>query len=78
MAKLDVVLAQVLIEAVIIAVTLTDSRTWASATCRHAAEVGNWTGVGAINNRNFLRNATTSTVSGATNTSGFCRRGSVT
>ncbi|HOX55336.1 MAG TPA: secretin N-terminal domain-containing protein [Candidatus Paceibacterota bacterium] len=64
-AKLDVVLAQVLIEAVIIEVTLTDSRDLGFSYLQHPQSSGQWTGVGAINNKNFLNRE--SFVSGGTN-----------
>jgi general secretion pathway protein D len=52
-SKLDVVLAQVLIEAVIISVGLTDSHDLGFSYLQHPQTVGNWTGVGAINNKSF-------------------------
>ncbi len=53
-AKLDVVLAQVLIEAAIIEVTLTDSRDLGFSYLQHPQNSGQWTGVGAVNNGNML------------------------
>ncbi len=52
-SKLDVVLAQVLIETVIIEVTLTDSHDLGFSYLQHPQNVGNWTGVGAVNNKTF-------------------------
>ena len=49
-SKLDVVLAQVLIEAVIIEVTLTDSHNLGISYLQHPQNSGKWTGVGAVNN----------------------------
>ena len=74
-AKLDVVLAQVLIEAAIISVTLTDSRDLGFSYLQHPQNSGNWTGVGAINNKNFLQRNDFSSVSGSTNTSGILPQG---
>ena len=54
-AKLDIVLAQVLIEAAIISVTLTDSRDLGVSYIEQRPHgVGNITGLGAINNGNSL------------------------
>ena len=54
-AKLDVVLAQVLIEAVIIEVSLNKPATWASATCRSPQSTAIGSAASApINNRNVL------------------------
>jgi general secretion pathway protein D len=52
-SKLDVVLAQVLIESAIISVTLTDSRDLGFSYLQHPQNVGSWTGVGALNNNTF-------------------------
>ncbi len=52
-SKLDVVLAQVLIETVIIEVTLTDSHDLGFSYLQHPQSIGKWTGVGAINNNTF-------------------------
>jgi len=49
-AKLDVVLAQVLIEAAVIEVDLNDSRSLGFAYLQHPQTSGQWTGVGAIKN----------------------------
>jgi general secretion pathway protein D len=68
-SKLDVVLAQVLIEAVVISVTLTDSRDLGVSYLQHPQSSGKWTGVGAINNNNFL-SAANYALSGGTNASG--------
>jgi general secretion pathway protein D len=69
-SKLDVVLAQVLIEAVIISVTLSDSHDVGVSYLQHPQNAGNWTGVGAINNKNFLKTSDFSGINGATNVSG--------
>ena len=71
-AKLDVVLAQVLIEAAIIEVDLTASHSLGLSYLQHPQSAGNWTGVGAVNPGNMLQpgsfvlsgatNATTSTL----------------
>ncbi len=53
--KLDVVLAQVLIEAAIVEVTLNDSRDLGFSYLQHPQNAGKWTGVGAINNNNILQ-----------------------
>ncbi|HSU56258.1 MAG TPA: secretin N-terminal domain-containing protein [Candidatus Dormibacteraeota bacterium] len=53
-AKLDVVLAQVLIEAVVISVSLDNSKDLGFSYLQHPKTSGNLTGVGAINNKNFL------------------------
>jgi general secretion pathway protein D len=54
-SKLDVVLAQVLIEAVIIEVTLTDSKDVGFSYLQHPQNIGSWTGVGAGGGgRNFF------------------------
>jgi general secretion pathway protein D len=56
-SKLDVVLAQVLIESVIIEVTLNDSHDLGFSYLQHPQNIGQWTGVGAINNKTFQRPA---------------------
>ncbi len=53
-AKLDVVLPQVLIEAAIISVTLNDSHDLGFSYLQHPQNSGRWTGVGAVNNNNML------------------------
>jgi general secretion pathway protein D len=68
-AKLDVVLAQVLIEAAIIEVDLTDSRSLGFSYLQHPQNSGQWTGVGALNNGNFLSPGNY-VLSGGTNASG--------
>ena len=73
-AKLDVVLAQVLIEAAIISVTLTDSRDLGISYLQHPQNSGKWTGVGAINNNNFLQPGNFA-LSGTTNVSGSIPQG---
>ncbi len=54
-AKLDVVLPQVLIEAAIISVTLNNNHDLGFSYLQHPQNSGRWTGVGAINNNNFLQ-----------------------
>ncbi len=54
-AKLDVVLAQVLIEAAVIEVDLTDSRSLGFSYLQHPQTSGQWTGVGALNNGTFIQ-----------------------
>ena len=70
-SELDVVLAQVLIEAAIIEVDLTDSRSLGFSYLQHPQNAGQWTGVGALNNGNMLQPG--SFTSGASNSipSGF-------
>ena len=53
-AKLDMVLPQVLIEAAVISVTLSSSRDLGFSYLQHPQSSGQWTGVGAINNNNLL------------------------
>jgi len=53
-AKLDVVLAQVLIEAVILEVTLSDNFDLGFSYIQTPQTAGKWTGVGAINNGTIL------------------------
>ena len=72
--KLDVVLAQVLIEAVILEVTLTDSRDIGVSYLQRPQTSGNWTGVGAINNKNFLKTSDFN-LSGITNSGGILNPG---
>jgi len=55
-AKLDVVLAQVLIEAAVLEVTLTDNRDIGFSYLQRPQSSGNWTGVGAINTGNQILN----------------------
>jgi general secretion pathway protein D len=52
-AKLDIVLAQVLIESAVISVTLTGSRDLGFSYLQHPQNIGSWTGVGALNNKTF-------------------------
>jgi len=65
-AKLDVVLAQVLIEAAIIEVDLTASHSLGLSYLQHPQSAGNWTGVGAVNPGNMLQPGSF-VLSGATN-----------
>jgi general secretion pathway protein D len=74
-AKLDVVLAQVLIEAVILELTLTDSRDLGFNYLQHPQQVGNVTGVGAINTKQFLHASDFSGINGVTNTGGSIPQG---
>jgi general secretion pathway protein D len=53
-AKLDTVLPQVLIEAAFISVTLNGSHDLGISYLQHPQNVGNWTGVGGVNNNNFI------------------------
>ena len=52
-AKLDVVLPQVLIESAVISVSLTGSRDLGFSYLQHPQNIGQWTGVGALNNKTF-------------------------
>jgi general secretion pathway protein D len=65
-AKLDVVLAQVLIEAAIIEVDLTASHSLGLSYLQHPQSAGKWTGVGAVNPGNMLQPGSF-VLSGATN-----------
>jgi general secretion pathway protein D len=73
--KLDVVLAQVLIEAVILEVTLTDNRDIGFSYLQHPQKSGNWTGVGAINNKNMIDASGFTGITGVTNTGGVLPQG---
>ena len=53
-SKLDTVLPQVLIEAALISVTLNGSHDLGISYLQHPQSAGNWTGVGGINNNNFI------------------------
>jgi len=76
-SKLDIVLAQVLIESAIIDVTLTSSRDLGFSYLQHPQNVGQWTGVGALNNNtfqqpgNYLLNANGVTNAGGAIPGGF-------
>jgi general secretion pathway protein D len=74
-SQLDVVLAQVLIEAAIIEVSLTGSRDLGFSYLQHPQNSGQWTGVGAINNRNFLQFNDFSGINGVTNAGGVLPQG---
>ena len=74
-AKLDIVLAQVLIEAVILEVTLSDNRDLGFSYLQRPQSSGNWSGVGAINNKNFVKASDYSGLNGITNTSGILPQG---
>jgi general secretion pathway protein D len=74
-SQLDIVLAQVLIEAVIISVTLTDSRDLGISYLQHPQNSGKFTGVGAVNNNNFLQANNFSGINGVTNASGALPQG---
>jgi general secretion pathway protein D len=52
-AKLDVVLPQVLIESAVISVSLANSRDLGFSYLQHPQNIGSWTGVGALNNKTF-------------------------
>ena len=52
-SKLDIVLAQVLIESAIISVSISGSRDLGFSYLQHPQNVGSWTGVGALNNKTF-------------------------
>ena len=62
-AKLDVVLAQVLIEAAIISVSLNNSHDLGISYLQHPQNSGQWTGVGAINNGTILSSGSFSNAS---------------
>jgi general secretion pathway protein D len=66
-AKLDVVLAQVLIEAVIIEISLDDSRELAISWLQRNPKGSDPRGIGAINNNNILGSSAFSPSSGGTN-----------
>jgi general secretion pathway protein D len=68
-SKLDIVLAQVLIEAVIISVSLDNSRDLGVSYLGHPQTSGKFTGVGALNNGNFLSPGNFA-LSGGTNIAG--------
>jgi general secretion pathway protein D len=70
-AKLDVVLAQVLIEAAVIEVDLTDSRTLGFSYLQHPQNSGQWTGVGAINNGTLFNSGTFGSGTNSAAPSGF-------
>jgi general secretion pathway protein D len=74
-AKLDVVLAQVLIEAVILEVVLGDRRDLGFSYLQRPQQAGNWAGVGAINNKNALKAEDFSGINGITNTGGILPQG---
>jgi general secretion pathway protein D len=74
-AKLDVVLAQVLIEAVILEVTLVDNFDVGFNYLQHPQKAGSWTGVGAINTKQFLQPSDFTGINGVTNTSGVIPQG---
>jgi len=74
-AKLDVVLAQVLIEAAVIEVDLTDSRSLGFSYLQHPQTSGQWTGVGAINNGTFIQPGSFALSNSGTNSSGVIPSG---
>lgn len=74
-AKLDIVLAQVLIEAVILEVTLNDNRDLGVSYLQHPQTSGKFTGVGGINNVGFLNGNNFSGLSGLTNGAGSLNGG---
>ncbi len=69
-SKLDIVLAQVLIEAVIIQVTLNDSHNLGVSYVQHPITSGNFTGVGSGGGSRFLSASDFLSGSGGTNGSG--------
>jgi general secretion pathway protein D len=73
-SKLDVVLAQVLIESVIISVTLNDSHDLGFSYLMHPQNSGRLTGVGALNNNNMLQPGNFA-LAGATNAAGGIPQG---
>ncbi len=74
-AKLDMVLPQVLIEAAIVSVTLNSSHDLGISYLQHPQNSGQWTGVGAINNNNMLQVNNFSGINGVTNTGGAIPQG---
>ena len=74
-AKLDMVLPQVLIESAIISVTLTSSRDLGISYLQHPQNSGQWTGVGAVNNNNFLQLNNFTGINGVTNAGGALPQG---
>jgi len=74
-AKLDIVLAQVLIEAVILEVTLGDQFDFGVSYLQRVQKSGNWTGVGAINNKTILSANDFTGINGVTNSSGLLPSG---
>jgi general secretion pathway protein D len=76
--QLDVVLAQVLIETIILDVTLTDGHNLGlSYLQKRASEAGNFTGIGALNNTGFLTPGHFSALTNASGAlgGGFCYLG---
>jgi general secretion pathway protein D len=73
-SKLDVVLAQVLIEAVIIEVNLGDDRSLGVSYLPGPHQAGNFKGLGAVNNNNLL-SPNDFVMGGGTNSSGSIRQG---
>ena len=73
--KLDVVLAQVLIEAVILEVTLVDNFDVGFNYLQHPKSVGGMTGVGAINTKQFLQTSDFTGINGVTNSGGLIPQG---
>src|SRR5262249_43627685 len=75
-SKLDVVLAQVLIEAAILQVSIGDTKDFGISYLQHPQTSGNWSGVGAIGKPfyspgDFARNGGTNGGGGAALTGGF-------
>jgi len=70
-SKLDVVLAQVLIEAAIIEVGLNDAQTLGISYLQHPKTVGKWTGAGAIFNQTTFTDPNTLTALTTNVASGF-------
>jgi general secretion pathway protein D len=65
-AKLDVVLAQVLIEAVIVQVSLDDQKNLGVSYIQHPQDVGHWTTAGALNNSSFTSKDVFGALTGST------------
>jgi general secretion pathway protein D len=74
-AKLDIVLAQVLIEAVILEVTLGNQFDLGVSYLQRLQRSGKWAGVGAINNKNLLKFEDYSGLNGVTNAGGILPSG---
>jgi general secretion pathway protein D len=70
-AKLDVVLAQVLIEAVIIQISLDDQKSLGFSYVQHPQDLNHWSTAGALNNNTFLNRDMFGSLSGvSTNIAG--------
>lgn len=69
-SQLDVVLAQVLIETIILDVTLSDGHNVGVSYLQKPQHVGNFTGVGALNNTGFLNDGSFSALTNGVSTLG--------